>query len=246
LDLGQTADPSALAVLEQTQDADPDSRARYACRHLKRWPLGTPYPAIVAELGQLLATPPLPQCTLVVDATGCGRPVVDMIRQARPPAGLVPVTITAGHTLTYGTDGYHVPKREWVSTLQLLLQGRRLQIARALPEAGTLERELLSFQTRITPAAHEAFGAWREDTHDDLVMALALAGWCAETLGRRDRLVADREVVLWPLVRQGHRSAAAEACPAHGLRIEDPDGDIIVFNGHRIDLREDERHWWDS
>src|SRR5262249_21215372 len=175
LDLGQSADPSAWAVLEQSQYSDPESRASYACRHLQRWPLGTPYPTIVEEVGRLVATPPLPNCTLVVDATGCGRPVVDMIRQARPPADLVPVPITAGHALTCGPDGYHVPKRELVSTLQILLQERRLQIARALPEAAKLERELLSFQMRITPSAHEAFGAWREDAHDDLVIALALA-----------------------------------------------------------------------
>src|SRR5206468_4279983 len=115
------------------------SRPTYACRHLQRWPLGTAYTAIVADLGTLLATPPLPGGTLVVDATGCGRPVIDMIRQARLPAGLVPVTITAGHALTVGPDGYLVPKRELVISLQILLQSRRLHIARALAEAATLE-----------------------------------------------------------------------------------------------------------
>ena len=241
LDLGQSADPSALAVLEQSQYSDPESRASYACRHLQRWPLGTPYPTIVEEVGRLVATPPLPNCALVVDATGCGRPVVDMIRQARPPADLVPVTITAGHALTCGPDGYHVPKRELVSTLQILLQERRLQIARALPEAAKLERELLSFQMRITPSAHEAFGAWREDAHDDLVIALALASWCAETLGRRDRLVVDRELVLWPPVRK-----QAHADAAHGILFEDPDADFIIVNGHRVDMRDREPHWWEN
>jgi hypothetical protein len=40
-------------------------------------------------------------------------------------------------------DGsYHVPKKELVTALQLVLQGRRLRIARDLPEAARLVREL--------------------------------------------------------------------------------------------------------
>jgi hypothetical protein len=33
---------------------------------------------------------------------------------------------------------------------------------------------------KITLAAHETFGAWREGQHDDLLLAAALAGWWAE------------------------------------------------------------------
>jgi hypothetical protein len=213
LDLGQAADPSALAVLEQWPATNPGCGPTYACRHLQRWPLGTAYTAIVADLARLLAAPPLPDCTLVVDATGCGRPVVDMIRQARLPASLIPVIITAGHALAYGADGYHVPKRDLVSTLQVLLQPRRLQIAKALPEAATLERELLGFQVRLTSAGHETFAAGREGMHDDLVLALALAGWFAETLGCREKRFVDRELVLWPPVREESHTAMQREPP---------------------------------
>ena len=57
----------------------------------------------------------------------------------------------------------------------------RLRIAAALPEADTLVRELLAFQVKITAAAHDTYGAWREGTHDDLVLAVALACWHAES-----------------------------------------------------------------
>jgi hypothetical protein len=244
LDLGQANDPSALAVLEQRPTSAQGFCPSYACRHLQRWPLGTAYTTIVADLGQLLLLPPLPGSTLVVDATGCGRPVVDMMRQAQLPVGLVPVTITAGHTLAAGADGYHVPKRELVSMLQILLQSRRLQVARALAEAATLERELLGFQTRITPAGHESF-AGRSNVHDDLVLAVALAGWAGETLGRHAQEWAEREMVLWPKVRD-HQAAAGHGPDNHvGLQIHDLDGDVITFNGHPIDLR-DEPNWWES
>jgi hypothetical protein len=48
---------------------------------------------------------------------------------------------------------WHVPKKELVSCLQVLLQGHRLKIAETLPEAKTLVRELETFQVKITAAA---------------------------------------------------------------------------------------------
>ncbi|MEJ7861626.1 MAG: hypothetical protein WKF90_08310 [Pyrinomonadaceae bacterium] len=32
---------------------------------------------------------------------------------------------------------------------------------------------------KINDSAHDTYGAWREGTHDDLVLAAALALWCA-------------------------------------------------------------------
>ncbi|MCI0353934.1 MAG: hypothetical protein L0099_02690, partial [Acidobacteria bacterium] len=36
----------------------------YACRHLERFPLGTPYPALVPRLRRLVSAGPLRGCTL--------------------------------------------------------------------------------------------------------------------------------------------------------------------------------------
>jgi hypothetical protein len=73
-----------------------------------------------------------------------------------------------------------VPKKELVNSLRLLLENGRLRIARKLPGVDVLVRELLNFQVKITASAHETFGAWRQGTHDDLVLALALSAWVAE------------------------------------------------------------------
>ena len=179
LDLGQASDYTALAVLERP-GADGGDLA-YALRHLRRFPLGTPYTAVVPAVCRLAAGTPLRgRTTLVVDQTGVGRPVVDMLRRAAD-CRVVPVTITSGLAATVAGDGSrHVPKKELVSGLQLLLQSRRLRVARALPEAQALVRELEAFRVKVTAAAHETFGAWREGQHDDLVLAAALAGWLAE------------------------------------------------------------------
>jgi hypothetical protein len=178
LDLGQTKDFTALAVLE-SQPTKPAEQPDYALRHLRRFPLGTPYTEIVPAVARLAAAEPLSGSPVVVDQTGVGRAVVDMLYQV---AGwVVPVTITGGHAVTQAEDrSWHVPKKELVTCLQVVMQSRRLQIARRLPDAALLVRELQNFQVKITAAANETFGVWRDGQHDDLVLAVALACWWAE------------------------------------------------------------------
>lgn len=115
----------------------------------------------------------------MVDATGVGRPVVDEMRAKglRP----VPVTITAGQSVTHGDGGYRRgPKPNLVSCLAMLLQTGRLKIARRVPLAAVLVEELKTFEVRHGAAGRDAYGAWREGSHDDLVLAVAVAAWWAE------------------------------------------------------------------
>jgi hypothetical protein len=143
--------------------------------------LGTAYTTIVAAVAQLASAAPLHGSPMVVDQTGVGRALVDMLRGGQTSSWIIPVTITGGQVMHVAEDGSrHVPKKELVTCLQLLLQNRRLHIARSLREAKVLVRELQQFQVKITAAANETFGVWREGTHDDLVLAVALACWWAE------------------------------------------------------------------
>ena len=182
LDLGQTRDFTALAVLERSPPTDAGTAVEppeYALRHLHRFPLGTPYTQIVPAVATLVRSGPLAESPVVVDQTGVGRAVVDMMRQQI--GWVVPVTITGGHAVTVAEDrSFHVPKKELVTSLQVVMQSRRLRIARTLHDAAVLVRELQQFQVKITAAAHETFGVWREGQHDDLVLAVALACWWAE------------------------------------------------------------------
>src|SRR5579884_2176109 len=116
LDLGQMADYTALSVLERTEHEEPGKPGqrvrRYAVRHLERWPLRTPYPDIVADVVERYATGPLAGSVLTVDRTGVGVAVFDLLRQARPAARLVPITITGGAQHSHADGCYSVPKRE--------------------------------------------------------------------------------------------------------------------------------------
>jgi hypothetical protein len=152
LDLGQTQDFSAVAVLERRWCLDDTAGrlvAHYAVRHLHRWPLGTAYPVIVADVAALVATPPLDHPYLAIDQTGVGSAVIDMLRLARPKAALRPVLITAGHAVSTDEAGvFHVAKKELVGVVQVLMGQRRLQIA-DLPERDRLAKEMLAFKVKV-------------------------------------------------------------------------------------------------
>jgi hypothetical protein len=173
--------------------------------HLDRYELHTPYPEIVERVGTLIRTPPLrlEVTPLVVDATGVGAPVTDMMRQA----GLGPtaLTITAGFTPSYDpADGsYRVPKRDLVSTMSVLLEQRRLRIPRSLPNADLLTRELQEFRRTVTKVGNDTYAAER-DRHDDMVLAIALAAWHREFMNTHlERANADQQA-------QAARMAEAE------------------------------------
>jgi hypothetical protein len=181
LDLGQTTDFFALVVLERPESMSAPEKPVFKLPHLRRWHLRTSYTQIVADVVELLQTDTLRGSTLVVDQTCVGRPVVDLFRKGPRAVSTVPITITGGHAVTVTEDGSrHVPKKELVSCLQVILQARRLLVARSLPDAALLMRELQQFQVKITAYANETFGALGGGQHDDMVIALALACWWAE------------------------------------------------------------------
>jgi hypothetical protein len=179
LDLGQSQDFSALCVMARTGD----DRANYqfACTYLHRWKLRTPYPAIVGDTVRLMNKPELqtgPQRpTLAVDATGVGAPVIDLFKLENHSSHLQPIQIVGGSNVSRENGVTRVPKRNLVSTVQVYLQSKRLKISSQLELADTLTRELQNFQVKITDAANDTYGAWREGTHDDLVLAASLAMW---------------------------------------------------------------------
>ena len=187
VDLGQARDYTAIAILERFEELTGKAekgrwttRVRYEMPHLERPPLGTSYPAIIDRLKDLIARlPGHERLRTLVDRTGCGRPVVDLMR--REKLQIAPVTITAGGTASGGSYyGFNVPKRELVSNLAILFQAGRLKIARGLPEAPAMIEELQNFRIKFTTAGNDTYEAWRESDHDDLVLAAAMAGWFGE------------------------------------------------------------------
>lgn len=176
----------------------------YEVKHLQRLPLRTPYTEVARRMKRLLDTPPLrSNAELVVDATGVGTAVIDLLRAE----GLRfwSVTITGGEKETRDGSAYRVPKKDLVCRVQVLLEEgkRRVKIAPSLPEAGTLVEELLNYRYNITDAGNEVYGTWREGQHDDLMLALCLAVWAAERRSPPSApMVVDTSYLPFPPLRE--------------------------------------------
>jgi len=193
LDLGQSLDHSALAGVERA-DLTLDEidhmtyerlkERRYRVRFLERVALGTPYPNVVERVRAVVRAKPLVgQCTLVMDATGVGAPVVDMLRVAQLGCRIEPVILTGGEWASQAEGVWCVPKQDLVAGLRVMLEKRELGLPAKLGASRLLVKELAEMESWQGGRGGLKFGARREGAHDDLVMASALACWQAR---RRD------------------------------------------------------------
>jgi hypothetical protein len=196
VDVGQRADPTAIAVVERQERGEDD---HHVVRFLERLPLGTPYPTVAERLeavvdgvkgkaerrqvetarwtagGQAVTLYEerdiIPHVTLYVDATGVGQPVVDLLAVA----GVRPIACYFTHGDRRVRTGHEVSiGKAWlVSRLQALLQTGRLHLPDT-DEARVLARELQDYEIRVDEDANDRYGAFKVGTHDDLVTALGL------------------------------------------------------------------------
>jgi hypothetical protein len=197
LDLGQSADYTALSVVEDviTFDAEGKRHRSLRLRHLERYPLRTLYPDIAQGVAALMSAPELspeefygarlrrraPE--LVVDQTGVGPAVTDLLKKR----GLRfrAITITGGYDTHYEGGTWRVPKRDIVGALEVPFHTGTLKVAEGLKLWPTLREELLNFKRKIDlRTAHDSYEHWRESDRDDLVLATALACWW---IARRSR-----------------------------------------------------------
>lgn len=183
-DIGQAVDPTAIIVLESGRPEPTHAKdipeLRHIVRHIEKIQLGTSYLQVVeriatiGEYSQSLGHP-----VIVLDATGVGRPIVDMLRK-RTPISLRAVTFTGGDSESH-TDAYafRVPKRDLVTSLEVVLQSRRLDVVPDCPLQQDLRAELGAFQFNVSARGHDTYDAV-SGSHDDLVSALMLSLWWAE------------------------------------------------------------------
>jgi hypothetical protein len=202
-DLGEVKDWSAYSILDERVSAkrQPDTSdlvlgmdgrrifsREYLLRYLKRPPMGTTYPMVVRQLRELISNPTLKgNVDLVVDATGVGRPVIEMMQEEK--LNPIPIVITFGQSsreVTMGDDGYYrVPKVDIMSSLNVLFGSHRLLYPPELPDSNGTNLipvwllEMEQFRMKQTKALNMTYEAWRETDHDDIVLSIALGSWWA-------------------------------------------------------------------
>jgi hypothetical protein len=90
--------------------------------------------AVVAEAAAGIAEP-----TIIVDASGVGQPVVDMLK-TRWSGPLRAIVLTSGEAASQvGAYSWRVPKRDLITRLEVLLQGRTLEVVPDCPLQPDLE-----------------------------------------------------------------------------------------------------------
>jgi hypothetical protein len=162
LDLGQKQDYTAVDVVEKEDQAPLEDKPLLRLRHLERYALGTPYgdqmdrvAALVGKIKRQINHISPPQPELIVDATGVGVGVVEMLKDR----GLKyrAVSITGGIVEGHSRGTYHVPKRNLVSRAVAPFEGKRLKIARGMRLVPELVKELENFKIKINlRTAHDS------------------------------------------------------------------------------------------
>lgn len=203
LDLGQVSEPTALVVLEVNIERPirlsrhteqgviksgvvymgPDQMPVtehpplcYVVRHIERIGPGVSYPDILKKVEALFGQ--LAEPILAIDTTGVGQAILELFQQAKLASQAI--SVSGGETATHEGVIARVPKKDLIAASQLLLQKDELKIARGLPLAEALHRDLRDY--RLEVLLHAGAGGsikWRERAQDDLILALAIAVWVA-------------------------------------------------------------------
>ncbi len=204
LDIGQKQDPTCFCVLEAVkvviekgegwiipsgpaahgQDILPvpdRTQVQYFCRAIERLPLMTPYPMVAIRMAAIvggLRRYGVSRPRLMVDATGVGQPIVELIADALRGMNvdLVACTFVHGEKFKKAENGKTATlgKAYLVSRLQALLQTRRLKLPKTA-EAQALGEELEVYEIKVSQDGADTYGAFKTGTHDDMATALGLA-----------------------------------------------------------------------
>ena len=195
VDLGSEQDYTAISIVKRVEKKkDPNIPAKgmwvpkkqpimiineLQLFDLQRIPLKTPYPVICQKIKEVLNNPQfVGQIQLIVDRTGVGIPVSQMMMQY----GLNPIGITihGGDRVITSKDVYSVPKRDLATALLVAYQTKRFRCPppSQMPIVRTFAEELQGFIMKInSQTGHDSYEAWMEKIHDDLVMSVAMAVW---------------------------------------------------------------------
>lgn len=185
IDIGQRRDPSAVSVVE-LKEMKNGERYHYV-RYLRRFPLRMLYTDVAARLKKLdsqLSGGGV-ELTYIVDATGVGGAVVEVLHQKLPLANFEEVYITGGINASRNGHEWHVPKGQLVSTLVAAFDADRVYLPKDSKEIEAMVSELENFEISFSESGHDQYGGSVPGSggHFDLLISLALAVYVGEDLG---------------------------------------------------------------
>jgi len=186
-------------IVEGNEAAEQPDRliARLAIMYLDQWS-GLPYREMVDKCVRILGHRTLSNnCDLLVDATGVGDPIVEMFHEAG--ISVMPIIVTGGKGVREVYEGFgsiiapasdrlrglrvmkeiHVPKADMVAAGQIMLENRRVSIAKNIKWADELKRQLMHLSPKNTPAGNVRYESDDNSVNDDIAFCYILTAWWA-------------------------------------------------------------------
>jgi hypothetical protein len=213
VDIGKKRDYTAIAGIEKWQnkwawpyeDKD-DGEPYYRLKFIERLPLDTDYPVQVEAIKWVFDTAVEEYAEknlkpdVVVDATGAGTVVLDMVRASMVAYGII---FHGGGKVSYDNGVYNVPVSDLAMVLQVAMQSKRLTYSAGIPEIEKLKKELLAFTYKTNiKTGHTSFEAWRERDHDDQVLAVCCGlWWCERRYPKMRKMDMEGAFALGELIR---------------------------------------------
>lgn len=192
IDIGKKSDPSAIVVAQGVYRGklrvgsirEFNKDVHYLIPFLERLPLGTKYPEQIKRFLKVIEETAkrcqweCPPPEVFVDVTGVGEGIADTLEPVVQKLGLLRINrcrFTHGDRVTRDAYQFSIGKEWMANRLQILSEAQRIHLDRNSTEARALSEELLNFDIEVNENGGAKYGAMRPGTHDDLVVALALA-----------------------------------------------------------------------
>lgn len=209
-DVAQKQDKTALQLWRRTPSIVPGNRIaedrvfNYLDLVYQREMEGVPYTEQCRRVQELMNGERMKNnCDLIIDGTGIGQAVVDIMREH----GLepIPIVFTSGLTMNvkyaeatrrFGGFGKTldlrtiaelcVPKVDMIHAAKVLLEQNRIRIATGVANAEEFKKQLLHFKGKVNERGNVSYGNDAEAKHDDWVACFIMACWFANYSGQTD------------------------------------------------------------
>lgn len=143
-------------------------------------------------------------CDLIVDGTGIGSAVVDLLREKSLKP--IPIVFTSGGKVQEVVTPFgqvfknspgqlaplkvvqelRVPKNDLVAAGKLLLEQNRVRVAPGLRWGDEFKKQLAAFKGKVNEKGRTKYEAETEDDHDDMVVCYLMAAWWILRGGTQD------------------------------------------------------------
>lgn len=181
VDVGLAMEPTALALVARDFNLEGEDYP-LVCSYIQTLSLGATYPDVarrISEIEKELFRRGAHSLKVLVDVTGQGQPVIDLIRRGLE-SELISAQFTSGaETISQGQT-WRISKEELITYLKIILQTGRLQLPGKTKDSDqerTISEMVLELQGFNPKKQAEDVMEVKTGARDNMATALGLAMW---------------------------------------------------------------------